>query len=151
MADSELEAPTAGDGDAGADTAASRRLSARRHVLKSGMIFCDDDRTMRCHILNISETGALLMPSKMLSCPNEFVLKPSDAPSRHCVAVWRDETTMGVRYLPAERAVVTNVGAAIRIALYRGETELGAVDLAASDAVGFAGRLIEAAYRRLVS
>ena len=150
MADSR-QAPAAHNGKAVADAAANRRDSTRRHVLKSAVIACDDGRTVRCHIFNISETGALLMPSRIGACPDEFVLQRSDAASRRCTVVWRDRTTMGVRYVPPEHAVVTDGGTAIHVTLYRGDTELGALDLDASDAVRLAARLLDAAYRRLVT
>jgi len=79
---------------------ASRRSSPRRRVLRRGLIvhrggFC----TLGCTILNLSETGALLMPADMALFLSTFVLKPQDGPSRHCEVVWRKRETIGVRFL----------------------------------------------------
>jgi hypothetical protein len=78
---------------------AERRQSERRRALKTALIvfqngYCD----IKCYILDFSDTGALLKPSDILQCPNQFVLKPSSGPSRDCEVVWRGGTTVGVRY-----------------------------------------------------
>ena len=54
---------------------------------------------MRCQILNISELGAQVMPSDILLCPSEFVLKPDVGDQRNCEVAWRKGTTIGVRFV----------------------------------------------------
>ncbi len=77
-----------------------RRGSPRRHVIRRALIvhrggYC----TLGCNILNVSETGALLMPADMGLCPSMFVLKPQDGPPHHCEVVWRKGGMIGVRFL----------------------------------------------------
>ncbi|HJU19659.1 MAG TPA: hypothetical protein VJ770_24665 [Stellaceae bacterium] len=79
---------------------AERRRSPRRRALKSALIVFSAGRcSMTCHVLDTSETGALLMPSDVLLCPDQFVLKPLSGPARDCEVVWRKGTRIGVRYL----------------------------------------------------
>ena len=54
---------------------------------------------MRCQILNISETGALLLPVDVFLCPKEFVLKPDVGQPRDCEVVWRKNNKVGVHYI----------------------------------------------------
>ncbi|HVH80662.1 MAG TPA: hypothetical protein VM782_14805 [Stellaceae bacterium] len=54
---------------------------------------------MGCLILNISESGALLQPDDITSCPKTFVLKPRTEPSQKCEIIWRRGGLMGVRFL----------------------------------------------------
>ena len=76
-----------------------RRQKARRRALKSALIvFKDGYCDIKCHVLDFSDTGALLQPADVIQCPNRFVLKPSSGPARTCEVVWRDATTVGVRY-----------------------------------------------------
>jgi hypothetical protein len=76
-----------------------RRQSKRQRTLRSALIvFKDSYCDIKCHILDVSETGALLQPADVMQCPNRFVLKPSSGPPRECEVVWRGQTTVGVRY-----------------------------------------------------
>ena len=77
-----------------------RRIAARRRVMKNAlMVFRNGYCTHRCVILNLSETGAQLMPSDIMQCPSEFVLKPSIGQERDCEVVWRKGELVGVRYV----------------------------------------------------
>ena len=79
---------------------ADRRVSPRRRVLKNALIvFNSRYCTHRCFILNMSDTGAQLMPQDVIECPNEFVLKPSIGQERDCEVVWRKGELVGVRYV----------------------------------------------------
>jgi hypothetical protein len=78
----------------------SRRGSQRRQLIHRGLIvygggFC----TLECNILDVSETGAMLVPSDMALCPKVFVLKVYDGPSHQCEVVWRKVWKIGVRFL----------------------------------------------------
>ena len=78
----------------------SRRASPRRRVLRRALIvhrggYC----TLGCNILDVSETGAMLMPADMSLCPATFVLKHQDGRSNHCEVVWRKGEIIGVRFL----------------------------------------------------
>ena len=54
----------------------NRRGVDRRRVLKKGLILFNEGRSsIGCHIQDISETGAKLVPVDVFSCPSEFLLK----------------------------------------------------------------------------
>ena len=60
-------------------TTLDRRQNQRRRALKAALIvfqngYCD----IKCHVLDFSDTGALLKPADVLQCPNQFVLKPAE-------------------------------------------------------------------------
>lgn len=77
-----------------------RRRTSRRRVLKRALIvFQRGHCTIRCQVLNISESGALLMPDDILLCPNEFVLKPDVGKERSCEVVWRKGTRVAVHFV----------------------------------------------------
>ena len=78
-----------------------RRGSHRRRVLKSALIvFNKGYCTLGCQILDVSDTGALVMPADMFLCPrDEFVLKPRVGSSRDCEVVWRKMDKVGVRFI----------------------------------------------------
>jgi hypothetical protein len=79
---------------------AERRIAPRRRVLKNALIvFNSRYCTHRCFILNMSETGAQLMPQDVAECPSEFVLKPQIGKERDCEVVWRQGEFVGVRYV----------------------------------------------------
>src|SRR5438874_5596243 len=58
-------------------TGSERRRAHRRRVLKGAMIVYNDGHcTLGCQILDVSDTGARVMPADIFLCPAEFVLKP---------------------------------------------------------------------------
>ena len=76
-----------------------RRQSPRRRVLKGALIvFRRRQCSMRCRILDLSDTGALLAPMDVLLCPKEFVLKPDVGEPRNCEVRWRKADRLGVRF-----------------------------------------------------
>lgn len=77
-----------------------KRRAARRRVLKRArIVFQQGHCSMGCQILNVSETGALIVPSDIILCPKEFVLKPDVGDARNCEVVWRKGTRVAVRYV----------------------------------------------------
>jgi hypothetical protein len=77
-----------------------RRGGPRRRVLKNALIvFNNGHCTMGCQILDVSDTGAKLMPADIFLCPKEFILKPQIGEPVHCEVMWRRGTKIGVRYL----------------------------------------------------
>jgi hypothetical protein len=54
---------------------------------------------MGCQILDMSDTGAKLMPADILLCPKEFMLKPQIGEPRNCEVMWRRGTAIGVYYV----------------------------------------------------
>lgn len=76
-----------------------RRRYPRHRVSKSAaIVFGNDRRSIGCQILDVSESGAMLMPVDAALCPREFLLKPSDGGERNCEVVWRTGTKIGVKY-----------------------------------------------------
>lgn len=63
------------------------------------IVFNDSQCTMKCHILEVSDGGAKLVPADPLLCPREFVLKPQIGPAYECEVVWRKGTQVGVTYV----------------------------------------------------
>jgi hypothetical protein len=51
----------------------------------------------KCFILDLSDTGARLMPADVTQCPGELVLKPQIGQQRDCEVVWRKGGVVGVR------------------------------------------------------
>jgi GGDEF domain-containing protein len=100
------------DGIAPVSDVANRRSHPRRRSLKNALIvFKDGHCTMKCHILEVSDGGAKLVPADPLLCPSQFVLKPQLGPARECEVVWRKGTQIGVSYL-TEALAVTETSAA---------------------------------------
>jgi hypothetical protein len=82
------------------EKAPERRRKSRRRVLKKALIVFDNGHcTMGCQILDMSDTGALLLPADILLCPKEFVLKPQVGDPRYCEVMWRKGTKIGVAYV----------------------------------------------------
>jgi hypothetical protein len=52
---------------------------------------------MRCYILNVSDTGALLLPADVLLCPSQFTLRPELGEQRKCEVVWTNGRLLAVR------------------------------------------------------
>jgi hypothetical protein len=84
-----------------ADCAASDRRSSGRHgsFKAAQIVFRNGYCTIRCHIVNESETGARLIPADPAQCPGEFVLRPRAGEPRKCVVVWRRGGMVGVRFV----------------------------------------------------
>jgi hypothetical protein len=83
-----------------APDSADRRIAPRRRVLQNALIvFQSGYCTLKCHILNMSDTGAQLMPADIMQCPGEFVLRPAIGQQRDCEVVWRKGAVVGVRYV----------------------------------------------------
>src|SRR6266850_1351991 len=62
-----------GRGGAVSNDAPDRRRGHRRRVLKSALIvFNNGHCTLSCQILDVSDTGALVMPADIFLCPGEF-------------------------------------------------------------------------------
>jgi PilZ domain len=81
-------------------TVPQRRQSPRRRVRKRAVIVFEQGvYRVRCRILNLSDSGALLIPIDTTPLPKEFVLKPFIGKERNCEVVWRKATAFGVRFL----------------------------------------------------
>jgi hypothetical protein len=82
-----------------ADAPLDHRRSPRRHTLKGALIVFRSGNLMGGLILNTSDTGALVRPTDVMMCLNEFVLKPRVGASHDCAVVWRRGEDLGVRYM----------------------------------------------------
>jgi hypothetical protein len=77
-----------------------RRRTRRRLTLKrASIVFRNGYCSLSCQILDTSETGALLRVADFMTCPNNFVLKPTFDPPHDCEVVWRKGEVLGIRYL----------------------------------------------------
>lgn len=82
------------------EAALERRGSPRHRTLQRAQLtFRGGMCSMSGHILNVSETGALLRPQDMAFCPNNFVLRPRFDPPHECEVVWRKGQVLGVRFI----------------------------------------------------
>jgi hypothetical protein len=80
--------------------AEQRRQSSRKRVSELAcIVFHEGERSIRTHILDVSDAGAMLMPNDIFMCPSEFVLKPDNGVAHHCEVKWRRGANMGVRFL----------------------------------------------------
>jgi len=77
-----------------------RRGISRQRVLKKGLIvFNNGHASIGCQLLDVSDSGAKLLPADVLSCPGEFVLKVQPGQRRQCKIMWRKGSVLGVRFL----------------------------------------------------
>lgn len=63
-----------------------------------------DGTITACVIQDISETGARLGLKDAVEVPDEFILRLAGqrAASRHCMVVWRETDSIGVRFVEEE-------------------------------------------------
>ena len=88
-----------------ATSQSDRRDGSRQRVLKKALIvFNNGHSTVGCHILDISEGGAKLLPTDVVSCPREFALKPLTGGPRQCEVIWRRGPVLGVRFLGLDQS-----------------------------------------------
>jgi hypothetical protein len=66
----------------------SQRVFPRAKDLDLRCVDCVSN-TMGCQIVDMSDTGAKLVPADIFLCPSEFVLRPQIGEPRHCEVAWR--------------------------------------------------------------
>jgi hypothetical protein len=77
-----------------------RRRAPRYETLIGAFIALErGHRDMRCYILNVSDTGALLRPHDVMRCPSQFMLKPEVGEHRKCEVVWTNGEMLAVRFV----------------------------------------------------
>jgi hypothetical protein len=83
------------------ETSIADRRNARRQrsLFGAQIIFQRGNCAIPGHILNVSDTGAMVRPADIFSCPEKFTLKPRFDPPRSCEVVWRRGEMLGVRYV----------------------------------------------------
>ena len=95
------------DMDVAEEGATERRGEPRRRVLENALIvFNNGHSSIACQILDVSDTGAKLVPADIFLCPREFVLKLRSGESRQCEIAWRRGTKIGVRYAKQHHATM---------------------------------------------
>lgn len=76
-----------------------RRTSQRKEVLTGGrIIYGCGRREMYCVIIDVSDSGARLVPARLRNCPDKFSLIIAHQPARDCEVVWRDRESVGVKF-----------------------------------------------------
>jgi hypothetical protein len=81
-------------------TTDDRRRHSRSRTLQSALIvFNNGHSTMACQIVDKSEVGAKLTPADVYACPRQFLLKSKIGGPRQCAVLWRNGSTIGVRFL----------------------------------------------------
>ncbi len=79
-----------------------RRSAARQRTIKTGTIVYDNNQcTMDCVILDVSEQGGRIQPADVLACPDSFILKIKAGATHHCQVVNQDGNKFGVRFVEA--------------------------------------------------
>jgi hypothetical protein len=63
------------------------------------IVFNGGHCTISWQILDLSDTGALVMPAYIFLCPAEFAFKPRVGSPRDCEVVWLRNNKLGVRYI----------------------------------------------------
>jgi hypothetical protein len=77
-----------------------RRRSPRYQTLIGASMPTDrGSGEMRCFILNVSDTGALLRPYSVLRSPSQFTLRPDIGEPRRCQVVWTNGEMLAVRFV----------------------------------------------------
>jgi|SRR2546423_5106054 len=64
---------------------------------------------MRCYILNVSDTGALLLPADVLLCPTQFTLRPELGEQRKCEVVWTNGRLLAIRFIGEKAPALTGL------------------------------------------
>ena len=62
---------------------------------------------IRCRVLDVSDTGALLRLEHSLLCPSQFLLKPDLGPQRICAIVWTNGRMLAVRFVEEDAPLLT--------------------------------------------
>jgi hypothetical protein len=79
---------------------AERRASPRQDTSIGAHIITPGGRSVRCCIVNISDSGALLM-APAAGLPDQFDLHDNSGQVRHVQVVRRETTRVAVRFLSA--------------------------------------------------
>ena len=100
-----------------------RRGSPRKRIFKSGRTFWPNGDSIECAIRNLSETGAKLEVRSPV--PNAFDLViDCDRFRRHCRVIWRNASSVGVRFLEQNRPIQTPASLISRTSEFRHYAEV---------------------------
>jgi len=84
---------------------AELRRATRRKVQQPVLMVREDGSIIgECMMLDVSSSGARLRLNENMQAPSEFTLLLSrfnSAMRRRCTIAWRDEQSLGIRFLPA--------------------------------------------------
>ena len=77
-----------------------RRKLPRKETIRGGtIVYGGDRRTMYCVLLNVSDSGAQLVPADIVACPDRFSLEVADQPTRSCKIIWREQSHLGIEFV----------------------------------------------------
>lgn len=99
--------PAAGPAAAETVNPADRRTSKRRRVLKAGIIsYNGHQAVLECSVRDISEGGARLLLTGIVSAPEAFALNiETDGMEADCHVMWRRDKEIGVKFASTPRQV----------------------------------------------
>jgi PilZ domain len=84
-----------------------RRRALRYEMQIGAFIELERGGDMRCHMVDVSDTGALLRPGDVLLCPSQFLLKPDVGTQRKCAVVWTNGRLLAVRFVDEKAPPMT--------------------------------------------
>jgi hypothetical protein len=76
-----------------------RRSAPRKRSPLNGTITYGTGNSIRCSVIDISGSGALLQLTSILGVPNQFRLQEGRGPTRSVEVVRRGPSRLGVRFI----------------------------------------------------
>ncbi len=87
-----------------------RRAHQRMSVIWQGMITSADLR-VRCRVLNVSDSGAMVQSEERIESHEPIILKIGNGTPQFCKAVWTDSGYLGVCFIGTAEAGVSSSSA----------------------------------------
>jgi len=87
-----------------------RRAHQRMSVIWQGMITSADLR-VRCRVLNVSDSGAMVQSEERIESHEPIILKIGNGTPQFCKAVWTDSGYLGVRFIRTAESGVSSSSA----------------------------------------
>ena len=84
------------------DEGGPERRRSPRYETNFDAVIVSAHSEMRCRVVEVSDTGALLQLDNALLCPSKFVLTPDVGVRRNCHVVRRSEDMLAVRFVDEE-------------------------------------------------
>jgi hypothetical protein len=76
-----------------------RRSAPRQRLSTNGTIIYGNGNSIRCSILDVSSTGALIQVRSILGIPNRFQLHEDAGPAHKVEVVRRSPSRLGVKFV----------------------------------------------------
>jgi hypothetical protein len=87
-----------------------RRVHPRMSVIWQSMITTADLR-IRCRVLNVSDSGAMVQSEERIESQEPIILKIGNGTPQFCEAVWTDSGYLGVRFIGTAESGVSSSSA----------------------------------------